>query len=197
MEHPTSPLRERRRRQTARDIQQATLDLVGQHGYAHITTEMIAEAAGISLRTFFNYYPNKEAALVGPPARIDDRAIAQFALADGGLVEDFTRLILAQLDINISRKVSIRAIEDVIRMVPELEPAFSRSLATLRNQLATALEQRIGADSGICEILADVLTRIMSRTFRTWAHDDDMTAEAAVHEMANRLQAVGNALTGP
>ena len=62
-----SPLRDRQRRKTAGEIQHATLNLVRQYGLEHVTTEMIAEEAGVSPRTFFNYFPNKAAAMVGPP----------------------------------------------------------------------------------------------------------------------------------
>lgn len=194
MNHPAFPLRERRRRQTARDIQHATLDLVRRHGYSHVTTEMIADAAGISLRTFFNYYPNKETALVGPPARIDEGAVAKIATADGPLVEDFASLIRAELELNTSRKQSIRAIDEVIRANPGLETAFGRSLSPLRVQLASALTERIGAAGPAADILADVLTKALARAFRDWAHDEEMSLDEAVRNMAEQLHTVGHSL---
>lgn len=63
----TVSLRERRRQQTARDIQLATLDLAVKKGLENVTTEEIAATTGISTRTFFNYYTNKETAAVGAP----------------------------------------------------------------------------------------------------------------------------------
>ena len=60
-----STLRDRRRVQTSREIQRAALSLALRHGYDAVTTEMIAAEAGISQRTFFNYYLNKDAAIVG------------------------------------------------------------------------------------------------------------------------------------
>jgi AcrR family transcriptional regulator len=57
-------LRERRRIETRLDIARAATHLVGLHGMNGTTVEMIAERAGISPRTFFNYFPTKAEAVL-------------------------------------------------------------------------------------------------------------------------------------
>ena len=57
------PLRARLRRRTADEIERAALDLFLENGYEATTVDHIAEAAGISGRTFFRYFPTKEAVL--------------------------------------------------------------------------------------------------------------------------------------
>ena len=64
-------LRDRRRIQTAREIQRTALSLALRQGYDSVTTEMIAAEAGISQRTFFNYYLNKNAAIIGTAPSFD------------------------------------------------------------------------------------------------------------------------------
>lgn len=65
MYNPEPTLRERRRERTWNAIHQASVDLVRQKGLKKTTTDEIAEIAGISPRTFFNYFATKEDAVLG------------------------------------------------------------------------------------------------------------------------------------
>jgi AcrR family transcriptional regulator len=58
-------LRERKKAETRRALAKAALDLADRLGPERVTVEAIAEAAGVSPRTFFNYFPSKEDAIVG------------------------------------------------------------------------------------------------------------------------------------
>jgi AcrR family transcriptional regulator len=57
-------LRQRKRRETLRRIAEQGLKLFLTNGYEATTLEAIAEAAGISRRTFFYYFKSKEAILL-------------------------------------------------------------------------------------------------------------------------------------
>lgn len=58
-------LRERKRLATRRSIQIAVLHLTAERGLDQVTVDDISRAAGVSPRTFFNYFPTKEASLAG------------------------------------------------------------------------------------------------------------------------------------
>ena len=53
-------LRDRRRVQTAREIAHAGLELFALNGFEATTADEIAQRAGVSRATFFNYFPQKE-----------------------------------------------------------------------------------------------------------------------------------------
>jgi len=65
MQKKEQSLRERRREQTWTAIHEAALKRVRDHGMRGTTVEEIAQEAGVSPRTFFNYFPSKEDAVLG------------------------------------------------------------------------------------------------------------------------------------
>ncbi|WP_376794420.1 TetR family transcriptional regulator [Thermogemmatispora sp.] len=68
-------LRQRKKRLLQEAIEEAALKLFVQRGYEETSIQDIAEAVMISPRTFFRYFPSKEAVLLGPT-----RAVMQAGL---------------------------------------------------------------------------------------------------------------------
>lgn len=62
-------LREQKRLATRDAIEDAATKLVDGRGFNDVTVEEICEAAGISRRTFFNYFDSKDAAVLGGPSK--------------------------------------------------------------------------------------------------------------------------------
>ncbi|WP_445159966.1 TetR/AcrR family transcriptional regulator [Mycobacterium sp. Dal123C01] len=62
----TASLRDRRRAELLSQIQLNAYQLFTQRGFAAVTTEDIAAAAGISISTYFRHAPTKEGLLVDP-----------------------------------------------------------------------------------------------------------------------------------
>jgi len=59
-------LRERKKAKRRLVLHEAAVELFEKHGYDTTTVAQIAAAAGVSPRTFFSYFPTKEAALFAP-----------------------------------------------------------------------------------------------------------------------------------
>lgn len=58
--------RSRRTRETRERIVESALDLAAEDPTTRLTAERIADRAGVSRRTFFNYFPSVEAAFFAP-----------------------------------------------------------------------------------------------------------------------------------
>jgi AcrR family transcriptional regulator len=56
-------LSERHKAQTRREIAESALALFARHGYERVSAEAIAAESGLSLRTFYRYFPGKDAVL--------------------------------------------------------------------------------------------------------------------------------------
>jgi AcrR family transcriptional regulator len=59
----TPSRREKHKSRTRQALRQAALELFAAQGFDTTTTEEIAERAGVSVRTFFRYFPTKELVL--------------------------------------------------------------------------------------------------------------------------------------
>lgn len=62
---PSPGLRERRKVETWTALHEAAASLAQQRGLEQATVEAITDSAGVSARTFFNYFPSKEDAVLG------------------------------------------------------------------------------------------------------------------------------------
>lgn len=186
-----STLRDRRRLQTSREIQRAALSLALRHGHDAVTTEMIAAEAGISQRTFYNYYLNKDAAIVGTAPCFDEETVAWFRASSGPLLADLLqalRHLLRETDLDRGTSQLIARLLDT---APDLLPIFYGSLKRLRDQIADLAVTRLGeAARPDAELLADAIAHALADTFRIWADDDAMQVVRIVDVAAAKLQAL-------
>lgn len=92
--------RERRRQETEHRIALCALRLTDEHGLDGFTMEDLADAAEVSRRTLFNYFPSKLDAVLGNPPEIPPSVMATFHAGGphGHLIEDLGVLVRVVLD---------------------------------------------------------------------------------------------------
>ncbi|MFJ4227015.1 TetR family transcriptional regulator [Paenarthrobacter nicotinovorans] len=96
----TPSRRELNKAATRSSIAAAALDLLRSKGAGNFTVEDIAASAGVSRRTFFNYFPSLEAALASVADGFMDRGLEQFQLrpADESILESAQAALMALAD---------------------------------------------------------------------------------------------------
>ncbi|MFC3630750.1 TetR/AcrR family transcriptional regulator [Paracoccus angustae] len=170
-----------RRYRTAKKIQAAAIRLAVRDGLANVTTEAIAREAGISTRTFFNYYPYKEAAMMGPPPDYPAEASEQFVAGTGTLIEDLGRLITAHLSRFLDERellVHILALSDTD---PKLDALRNSTMLSRRAQMRELLRRRCpAARPAQIEILAAAIVAATNAATKAWTSGeaDDFIAAA-------------------
>lgn len=185
----TLSLREKRRIETAREIQGAALRLALEHGLDQVTTDAIAKAAGISTRTFFNYFLNKEAAVIGTPPgyRPEDKA----ALQDGTnpLDHDLKRFLDQHINALAHSAETLRMVHQVVGNHPKARSLLTQFIVEECNELAACLANRVG-DQNVAMALADMAMRCTGRAISLWVTAEKMTlAEAMDQAWADHIAA--------
>lgn len=122
---PENGLRERKKAATRVAIETAAVDIAHEKGYDAATAEAIAARAGVSLRTFFNYFPSKDTAIAGESiARLrEDEAQKILEDSGGGLLKGIARLVEACVAAGDPRSELTRRRR---RLINENPPLFHR-----------------------------------------------------------------------
>jgi AcrR family transcriptional regulator len=153
-EHPAS-LRERKKLATRRLLRRTALELVAERGFANVTVEDIAEAAEVSPRTFFNYFPSKEAVLFGgDPDRVADLRERVTAEAPGQTAIDALRIVLTEDSEAMAAELRtlggdpadwVRRMK-MARADPHVRAAHAAQMAMIERAITEGLAARLGAD---------------------------------------------------
>ena len=139
-------LRERRRIETIRLIQQAALQLASQNGHDAVTVEAICAEAGISVRTFFNYFPVREAAFVVGPPPFPPEAIDRFLSGDGAFLDDLIELLETRLPDSSDRRQDLCMAIDLASREPRMAAMQISASHAHEVELAQLISKRIGSD---------------------------------------------------
>ena len=150
--------RDWQKEQTRLDLALAAFDLAQAEGLANVRVPQIAEAVGVSTRTFNNYFSSKEAAIVWPTTLRGARVAADLAerpvgepLADA-LVEVVAGLYgpAGQEGLPDGWLDGFRAL---VAAEPALHGEYLKAQAAGERELAQTIAARTGSDEGDLEPL--------------------------------------------
>ncbi|MCI0158109.1 TetR/AcrR family transcriptional regulator [Leifsonia shinshuensis] len=172
-------LRERKRIATRRAIQLAALELASERGFDRVTVDEISHAANVSPRTFFNYFPSKESAIIGElPELPDEESIERFIEAGPTepILDGMGRLLIAAIE-------SGDLDGDLGGGVPDERTASAQELHVLRRSLLKDNPELFAQRMASMHKFEDALSAVVQRRL---AHDDPELAadEEALHQRA-------------
>ncbi|CAM3234015.1 TetR/AcrR family transcriptional regulator [Paracoccus nototheniae] len=189
---------ETRRYKTAKRIQAAAVDLAVRDGLTNVTTEAIARHAGISTRTFFNYYPYKEAALMGPPPDYPHDASEAFVAGTGRLIDDLGKLIESHLARYLTEREMIGHLLTLSEGDAKLEALRNSAMLTRRAHMRSLLHRRLpSTDDRVIEILAAAIIAATHAATKDWALGIRLDFIAAAHENLALIMTAAEMLDPP
>ncbi|WP_372351609.1 TetR/AcrR family transcriptional regulator [Streptomyces sp. KL116D] len=176
---PAEGLRARRRRETRAELHATTLRLARELGFARVTVEMIGKEAGVSPRTFFNYFPSKEAALFALPGSLPAALAERFAQGTGTDTDTVLRDLGDVLADHLQEAApSPQELEDILRIaegVPSVLATFLAQCEAVERELADTLARRTGtpADGAAAELLAGIAMATVRSGLKRWSQQSD------------------------
>ncbi|QIM18648.1 TetR family transcriptional regulator [Leucobacter coleopterorum] len=175
---------ELRKRQTRRALTRHARRLTIEHGLSGFTVEQVCELAGVSRRTFFNYFPSKEDAVVGSAEEIDPTIVKTFMQArpkgitgiSPALADDLITLAIEA----IGEFGDFDEFDDprlVIAREPQLLDRFIGAGEEAERELATLIQTREGlaADNPAVAIMVGLFTTLVWRTAYRFFQPDNKT----------------------
>lgn len=178
-------------------IADAAVSLVSEHGFDAVTVDMICARAGVSQRTFFNYFATKDAAVLGPELpKVDERAARAFIVSSGPLLAEAMGLVAIDPAMLPGDARGVAARLTGIAASPALMARQMERLAQLEDELTDIIRVRLrrdhpGVDDEVIATRALVITHLLSGVMR-WIGIDvaRRTAEGLPPRTPAEVQAV-------
>lgn len=175
----TLSLRQKRRQETALQIQRATLELAVQKGLESVTTEEIAITSGVSTRTFFNYYPNKEAAAVGHPPKFTEEEKDALRTGSGPIATEIKQMLDRHMELLSAQEDILRMVGSIMRSNEKARGILEGFLAAERREIADALRSRV-SNRQTAAALANAVTTTIGGAIMLWENGGGLTLGTAL-----------------
>ena len=191
----TSGLRERKKLATRLALHEAALRLVAERGLEHVSVDAIAELADVSPRTFFNYFPSKDDAVLGLDPSATDRMSR--AYRDRPAAESPVQALSAVAAEQAAEMAEETELWPLRLRVIESHPALLGRLAASFGQSERAMAAAIAARTGTSvddlypQLLAGVSAAAMRSALHRWLATDFTASLPALVDEAWMALAAG------
>ena len=153
-EAPTVRRRDLQREQTRLDLALAAFELARTNGLASVRIPQVAAAVGVSPRTFNNFFPSKEAAIVWPSTLRTGRLVA--SLAGRPPAEPIGDALIAAVAALYS-DAGMDGLPDawlgqfrrLVAVEPTLVGEYLKAAAAAERGLAEVIAARTGSEAGV------------------------------------------------
>lgn len=168
-------LRERKKLATREALADAALRMAADHGMEQVTVEAVTAAVGVSVRTFFNYFPTLEDAFVRPDPDTHERTLKAVREAPAGLntLEVLREAIGRQLAHIEEDHDRWQLQVSVLDRNPSLLPKFLAARGADETVLIETVTAREGCDAS--DLYPRLVTHVAMAAVRaaveTWAAD--------------------------
>jgi AcrR family transcriptional regulator len=165
-------LRERKKRARREALIDATHRLVAEHGLDAVTVDAICAEAGVSARTFFNYFESKDDAVLGiQPWALDPGVAETFATGGptGRLGADLEVLVAAMLEHPMISPDRLATVMELARQEPRLLVRQMAWMEQHRGAVQELMERRLtDASAARVELFGMLLMIVTRATFVRW-----------------------------
>jgi AcrR family transcriptional regulator len=165
MSESATSLREQKRWETSQRITVCAQVLTDEQGLDGFTMDELADAAEVSRRTLFNYFPSKTDAVLGEHPEISPSVLATFHAGGphGDLLEDLAELARSALAAKTTDRESLGRVRRIMADNPRLMAAAHERFESITEEFTQLLVEREGADFG--PIRSRLLLRLLLALF--------------------------------
>lgn len=169
----TETLVERRRRLLRADIGRIAIDLFTERGFDEVTVDDIADAAGISQRTFFRYFSSKDAIVLDLAHRVGRRLLEAVDArpADEGAMTALRAAYLATSHVEPADRPRVVQLARILERTPQLQARAQGASISGNDELIARVARRMGVPRGDrrARVLVTAVTAVVGTEFQRWA----------------------------
>lgn len=172
------------------------VELFAERGFDEVTVDDIAEAAGISARTFFRYFATKEEVILAYEHRLHERllTVLRNRPASEGGVEALRKSYIATSHVEPADRAKVLLLGRILAQASALRARALGERLAENHDLIRDVALRLGVKSG--DVRARVVVTAMSAVavteFRAWVDDNGKGDPAA--RISAALEMIENGL---